>query len=60
MDLVVELRKSLQQSRNYIQIDYKIHENTINTIPDHCSTFVISDPEEQMWSNKCDHRYEHV
>ena len=35
-----------------------MHVSTISTIPDHWSTFVLSDSEEQMWSNNCYHRHD--
>ncbi|CAF1685817.1 unnamed protein product [Rotaria magnacalcarata] len=60
IDEIVQLRKALQQSRNYIKLDYKLHVSTSSTVPDHCSTFALSDPEEQMWSKSCDHTHDDI
>jgi hypothetical protein len=55
---IVQLQKALQQSRNYIKIDYKMHISTSSNVPDHCSTFALSDPEEQTWKTACDHNHD--
>ena len=54
-DEILQLKKTLQHLRNHIKIDYKTHISASSTIADHCSTFALSDPEEQAWQSACDH-----
>jgi len=56
-DEILQLQKALQQARNYIKMDYKMHISTSSTIADHCSTYALSDPEEQAWKITCDHHH---
>ena len=60
MDEIVQLRKALQQSRNYIKIDYKLHVSTSSTVHIHRSTFAISDPEKRMWNDSSHHTHDNM
>lgn len=56
-DEISQLQKVLQQSRNYIKIDYKLHVSDSTTIADHCSVYALSDPDESAWKVKCNHHH---
>lgn len=57
-DEISQLQKALQQSRNYIKIDYKLHVSDNSTIADHCSVYALSDPDESVWKMKCNHHHD--
>jgi len=50
-----DLKKSLQNSRNYLKSDYKVHISQSSSVPDHCSTFALSDLNNHCWKEACDH-----
>ncbi|CAF2996833.1 unnamed protein product [Rotaria sp. Silwood2] len=55
--VVRQLKNDLQLSRNYLKNDYKLHIHDGSTIPDHCSSFSLSDPHEKEWQQPCDHHH---
>ena len=53
--VIVHLKAALHQSRNNIKCDFKLHVSRYSCIPDHCSTFALSDPSDKDWQEACDH-----
>ncbi|CAF1459416.1 unnamed protein product [Rotaria sordida] len=53
-----ELKRDLQNGRNYLKTDYKVHVSCSSTVPDHCSIFSLSDPINKCWQNICDHNHD--
>jgi hypothetical protein len=53
------LKNGLNQSRNYLKNDFKMHVQSNSEIADHCITFALSDMSDSDWQGKCDH-YHHL
>jgi 6-phosphogluconate dehydrogenase len=52
------LKNGLNQARNYLKNNYKMHVQNNSEIGDHCATFALSDPLNPNWAIKCDHSHE--
>ncbi|CAM4748031.1 unnamed protein product [Rotaria magnacalcarata] len=52
------LKKDLQHCRNYLKSDYKVHVSSESNVPDHCSTFALSDITSKCWQRNCDHDHD--
>lgn len=55
---VTDLKRNLQNSRNYLKTDYKVHISCDSPVPDHCSTFALSDSTDKCWKKKCEHEHD--
>jgi hypothetical protein len=53
-----ELKRDLQNSRNYLKTDYKVHVSSNSTVADHCSIFALSDVSNKCWQQTCDHNHD--
>lgn len=53
-----ELKRDLQNSRNYLKSDYKVHISMDSSVPDHCSTFALSDSIHNFWKRSCEHEHD--
>ena len=53
-----ELKRDLQNSRNYLKSDYKVHVSSYSPVPDHCSTFALSDTVSKYWEQNCGHNHD--
>ncbi|CAF3157820.1 unnamed protein product, partial [Rotaria sp. Silwood2] len=53
-----ELKRDLQDSRNYLKSDYKVHISRNNPVPDHCSVYALSDAADKCWYQACDHNHD--
>ncbi|CAF4127583.1 unnamed protein product, partial [Rotaria magnacalcarata] len=53
-----ELKRDLQNSRNYLKSDYKVHISSDSPVPDHCSAFALSDTVNKCWQHSCDHDHD--
>jgi hypothetical protein len=60
IDEIVELKKALHDSRNYIKLEYKSHVSTSSTVADHCSVFSLSDSKNEEWRQRCSHEHHEV
>jgi hypothetical protein len=56
----MELKRDIQSSRNYLKSDYKVHVSPNSSVPDHCSTFALSDNINNCWKKQCDHQHDHI
>lgn len=50
-----ETKKDLQDCRNYLKADYKVHVTSNSTVADHCSTFSLSQTDDIYWQTQCNH-----
>ena len=41
-----------------MKLDFKTHVSQKNRAGDHCSTFVLNDPDNPNWRQKCDHDHD--
>ncbi|CAF3317413.1 unnamed protein product [Rotaria sp. Silwood2] len=53
-----ELKRDLQDSRNYLKTDYKVHISRSSPVPDHCSIYALSDASDKCWYQACDHNHD--
>ncbi|CAF1460275.1 unnamed protein product, partial [Rotaria sordida] len=53
-----ELKRDLQDSRNYLKSDYKVHISCNSPVPDHCSVYALSDAADKCWYQACDHNHD--
>lgn len=53
-----ELKKDLQNSRNYLKTDYKVHVSSTSRVADHCSTFSLNQIGDSCWQTSCDHDHD--
>ena len=58
-DEIRQLKKVLHQCRNYPKLNYKLHVAKTSTIPDHCSSYALSESTDKYWNNLCDHSHNH-
>lgn len=56
--MIVSLKQSLHDGRNYLKLDYRTHVSNSSRIADHCSTFSLSDPSSSVWRQECDHEHD--
>ena len=56
----IELKRDMQSSRNYLKSDYKVHISPNSSVPDHCSTFALSDNINKCWNKQCDHPHDQI
>lgn len=57
-DAAVQLKHDLQNSRNYLKSDYKVHIELESSVADHCSNFALSDQENRCWYEPCHHEHD--
>ncbi|CAF1174941.1 unnamed protein product [Adineta ricciae] len=55
---VASLKKDLQESRNYLKSDYKVHVSCSNQVADHCTTYALSSTDNKCWNQTCDHHHD--
>jgi hypothetical protein len=57
-EVIVRLKQSLHDGRNYLKLDYRTHVSNSSRIADHCSTHSLSDPSSSVWRQKCNHEHD--
>ena len=57
-DDIVQMKRDLHQSRNYLKLGYKMHVSRDSTVADHCSMFALSDPKNAYWRSQCSHQHD--
>ena len=51
-------RRSLRESKTYLKTDYRLHyKETESTCPDHCRKFALSDPNGNLFLERCTHKH---
>ena len=51
-------RRSLREIKTYLKTDYRLHcKETESPCPDHCRKFALSDPNDNLFLERCTHKH---
>ncbi|CAB4022715.1 Hypothetical predicted protein, partial [Paramuricea clavata] len=52
-----QTNQKLKDAKRYLKGDYKIHISSNSEVADHCRTYALSFPNDENYTNSCDHEH---